>query len=826
MNTLFADLMQSFRLLRKSPGFAATVIAVLALGVGANTAIFSVIHAVLLHPFPYADSERIYFIGSSREGENGQMPVTYPDFEDLRKQTQKFDQLAYATNRAFTLTQVAEPASLGGAGVSASIWPLLGLAPAQGRTFTEAEDHPGAAPVCVISTALWQGRLGADPRILGRQLILDGQAYTVVGVMPPRFKFWAAEVWVPAGLSADTDLMRSRVLRMNAWVVGKIKPGCTKEQGEADLNVIAKRLAAQYPDSNKGVGSRMELLSNAVTGPVREPLLMLLGAVAFVLLIACANVANLLLARSAARQREFAVRAALGAGRGRLVQQVVLEVVPLAVLGSGAGILLGAWGLSSLLALLPADAIPAEANVTVNTTVMVVSLGACLGTMLLFALLPALEVARTPLTGALQEGGRGSGGPRSGRIRATLIVAEVSLSLMLLAGAGLLLRSFGKLQSVNPGFNAQNLLAMSIQLPEARYRNGEQATQFFRELAERLRRLPGVKSVASSTNAPFLGGSDLPLLTPEHTYASLNDLQSVQFAAVAGDYFAAQGIRLVKGRTITDADRAGTEPVIVLSEEAVKKFLGDRDPLGERVMLGLPANLITPGLLPPGLDKFQWARVVGVVESTRHFGLQAEKIREAYIPIDQSWNVALFRNNMVLLIRTENDPLLVAPSARAAVAAVDANQPIGQISTMNQIIATSLSQSRFTAVLLGLFAAIASLLAIVGIYGVVAWNVTQRTREIGIRAALGATRGNVVSLVIGQSMRVVALGLGLGLAGSFALARILQSALQRMLFETSAFDPVIFAAVAAVLAGVALLACLLPARRASRVSPMEALRTD
>jgi putative ABC transport system permease protein len=822
MKSLLVDLRLSARLLRKSPGFAATVIVVLALGVGANTALFSVIHGVLLHPFPYPDSDRIVFIGSARVGRDGQGPVTYPDYLDMRQQAQRFAHLAFAANRNFNLTQVAEPASLTGAAVSASAWPLLGLAPMLGRAFGEIDDRPGADPVCLISASCWMGRLGGDPKILGRTLMLDGQAHTVIGVMPPRCKFWGADVWIPAGLSADTELMRSRVLRGSSWMVGKLRPGVTLQEGEAELNVIAGRIAEQHPDSNKDLGVRMQLLSDSVTGPIRNQLLVLLGAVGFVLLIACANVANLLLARSGTRQREFAIRAALGASRARLVRQILLETLPLAVVGSGAGILAGAWGLPALLALLPADAIPAEAEITVNLPVMFIALAVSVATMLLFALLPALELSRRQFTSALQEGARGSGGPRAARMRAGLIVAEVALSLVLLVGAGLLIRSFVRLQSVDLGFKAENLLTLYLQLPPARYPTGDQATRFFGDLVERVRRLPDVKAVAASSGAPLLGGGQIPLLTPERTYPNLNELESVQFSSVLGDYFAAQGLRVLRGRVFAETDRAGAEPVIILNEAAVKKYLGGREPLGQKVMLGLPANLITPGLLPAGLDKFQWMSVVGVVASARQFGLQAEPGPAAYIPVDQSWNSPVLRNNMIVLIRTGGDPALVAAGARACVTGLDSDQPIGRIATMETTIAESLRQSRFSTVLLGLFAAVASVLAVVGIYGVVAWNVTQQTRELGIRTALGATREDLVRLVIGQGMRVVLLGLAVGLVGSLALSRVLRN----MLFETSPFDPATFAGVGAALAAVALLACLLPALRASRINPLEALRAE
>lgn len=824
MSSLLADLSLALRLLRKSPGFAATIVAILALGVGANTAIFSVINAVLLQPFPYPRSEQLLFIGTTQEGQQGISPMTFPEYQDFAAQLQTVEHLAWVTNRNLTMTAVSEPAALNGAAVTAAAWPMLGVEPMLGRTFTAAEDRPGASPVVVLSAATWQGKFGRDPSILGREIILDGRAFTVVGVMPPRCRFSGAEVWIPAGLEADTELMRNRVMRMNTWAFGRKKTGATLEEVNTELGVIASRIAAQYPDTNRNFGARANLLAESVTGPVREPLLMLLGAVAFVLLIACANVANLLLARSATRQREFSVRAALGAGRTRLIRQVLLEVLPLAVLGSAAGILAAIWGLQALLSLLPANAIPAEAEITMNLPVMLLSLGVCLGTMLLFALLPALELTRSQFTAVLQEAGtRSSGGPRSGRVRAALIVAEISLSLILLVGAGLLIRSFGKLQSVEPGFNPRNLLTTQLQLPESRYPHSVQATQFYRDLVERVRRLPGVQAVAASNNAPFMNGSGIPLLTPDKTYASLNELQSVQFHGVLGDYFAAQGLRLTQGRVFTDADRAGSEPVVILNEEAVKRFLpAGTNPIGQRVMLGLPENLITPGMLPPGLDRFHWSTVVGVVASARHFGLRNDPIPAAYFPIEQGWEAPFLRNNLILLVRTAGDPLAVAPSVRAAVLAIDANQPLGRIAEFETIIAESLSQSRFGTVLLGLFAAVAAALAVVGIYGVVAWNVAQRTRELGIRAALGATRGDTVRLVLGHGLRVVVLGVLIGLGGSLALARVLE----RMLYQTSPFDPWIFACVAVALVLVALTACLVPALRASRVSPLEALHTE
>ena len=822
LTSLLSDLRLALRHLAKAPGFTATVIVVLALGIGATTAIFSVINAVLLHPFPYQDSGRITFIGSTRAGQDGNMPVTYPDFLDWQRQSRTFSQLTYATNRSFILTKVSEASSVKGASVSAAAWPLLGIRPALGRTFTASEDQSGAERVCVISAAAWHGRFGGDPQILKRSIMLDGKSFTIVGVMPPEFKFWGADIWTPIGLEADTDLLRSRVIRMNSWVVGKLHSGTSLADARAELTVIAAQLAKQYPDSNKDVGVDLRLLSDSVTGPIQRPLMVLLAAVGCVLLIACANVANLLLARAATREKEFAIRAALGASRGRIISQLLLEALPLAVAGGLAGLLAAMWGLHGLLLFLPPDAVPAEAQIQIDGFVMLFTAVVALGSTLLFALVPAWEGSRLHVNETLKDGARGSAGQRTGRLRAGLIVAEVSLSLTLLVGAGLLLRSFARLQAADPGFNAEKLLLVPIQLPQTRYATGHQSTQFFNELLERARRLPGVTAVAASSNVPFNGGSDFPLLTEGRSYSDLNQLESVQFGLVQGDYFRAQGLRLIKGRVFSDADNATGLPVIILNEAAVKKFLPTGNPLGKRVMLGAPDNLIKPGMLPPGLDKFQWTTVAGVVQSARHFGLQQEPPPAAYIPVDQSWDVPLLRNGMTLLLRTSGDPLQAASNARQMVASIDRDQPVGRIASMQMVIGDTLRASRFNTLLLGIFAALAAVLAVVGIYGVVAWNVTQRTREMGIRQALGATRNDVLRLVISQGMRIVLLGLGVGLAASLAVTRTLQS----LLFETSAFDPWTFLAVSGLLAAVALLACFLPARRATRIEPVTALRAE
>lgn len=813
---------QILRQFAKAPGFTLTVVAVLALGIGATTAIFSVVNAVLLHPFPYADSGKIAFIGSAQLGQNGTMPVTYPDYLDWRQQSRAFSALAYASNRGFTITGIREPARIDGAAVSSSVWALLGVQPQLGRVFTAAEDQPGAERVCVIADGAWRGRFGADPSLLNRKILLDGLPYTIVGIMPPRFKFWGADVWVPIGLDADTPLMRSRVIRMNSWVVGRIAPHTRLADAQAELEVITARLAKQYPDSNKNIGARAILLTDSVTGPIQRPLMVLLAAVGCVLLIACANVANLLLARGAAREKEFAIRSALGASRFRIVGQMLLEALPLAILGGTAGLLLAIWGLHALLYFLPPDAVPAEARIAIDGHVLAFSAMLAVGSTLLFALVPAWEAARGDVNDALKDGTRGSAGHRTSRLRSGLIVAEVAMSLTLLVCAGLLIRSFARLQSQDPGFAADHLLVASIHLPDARYPTAQHGTQFYEQVLERANHLPGVTAIAAASNPPFLNGMDLPLLTEGRTYTDLNQLEGVQFNLVMGDYFKAQGLHIVQGRVFDRTDNVGSAPVIVLNEAAVKKFLPTGNSLGRRVMLGLPVNLLKPGMLPPGLDKFQWATVIGVVQSARHFGLQGDPPPAAYIPVVQSWDSPLLRNSLTLLLRTSGDPTQVAGDVRQIVRSLDADLPIGRIVPMETIIGETLRSSRFNTLLLGLFATIALVLAAVGIYGIVAWNVSQRTREIGIRQALGATRENVLRLVIGQGMRVVALGLIVGLAGSFMASQLIRS----LLFATSAFDIWTFVAVSALLAAIALLACLLPARRATKVDPLVALREE
>jgi putative ABC transport system permease protein len=820
---MFSQLRIGIRHLARTPGFSATIIVVLALGIGATAAIFSVVQAVLLNPFPYRDGNHLIFVGSSRSEDPGsQMPVAYLDYLEWRRQSQTTEQLAYASGSSVTLTGTKEPAVLRNAAVSAETWPLLGMEPALGRVFTGPEDRVEAPPVCVLSHATWQKHFAGDPQVLGRNIILDSKPYTIIGVMPPAFKFWAGDVWTPVGLQADSDVMRSRLLRLDAWVVTRPKPGRSIDDVRTELTLFARQLANQFPESNKGVGVFLRYLSESVSGQFRDPLLILLSAVGLVLLIACANVANLLLARTSARQREFAVRAALGASRMQLLRQTLIESLPLAVLGGVAGVAIAAWGLDAILAILPQDAVPAEAQIRINGTVLVFSAVLTLGTLVLFSLFPALEGSRAALTPSLQEGARGSAGRTSTRVRSALILGEVALSLVLLVAAGMLLRNLSQLQSVDVGFQRDHLLMATLQLPEARYRGSEQATSLFETAIDRLATVPGVSAAAAATSVPFSNVNGLPLVVEGRTYKDIQDLEGLVVSMVTKDYFRAQGLRLLNGRLFTELDRAGTEPVIILNEAAVKKFLPEGNPLGKRVMLGAPDHLIKPGMLPPGLDHFQWATVVGVIKNARYFGLAADAPPAAYIPVRQAWDYPPMRRAMVLLLRTEGQPTDMVPILRSVLKSLDPDLPPGQITTADALIHSSLQDRRFNTVLLGLFAATALVLSAVGIYGVVAWNVSQRTREIGVRIALGADRTTVLRLVISQSMRIVGLGLLAGVVASFAVGRLHE----RLLGGVSGFDPLVLGFVVALLGGVALLACWLPARRATRVDPAVALRAD
>jgi putative ABC transport system permease protein len=816
------DLRLAIRQLFSNPGFAVVAILTLALGIGANSAIFSVLNAVVLNPLPYPDANRIVFIGQSRDRQAGQMPVAYPDYLEWRAQVRELQDLTWIAGRNMTLTGADEPATLRVAAATAGLWPLLAVAPALGTTFGADHDRPGADPVCVLSHASWVKRFGSDPSIVGRSIVLDDRAYTVLGVMPPAFKFWAADAWLPAGLEAGSEQMRSRVMREDHWVVGRLRQDASVDTALRELDLVSARLAAAFPETNKGVGASMMLLRDSVGAALRPILLLLFGAVSCVLLIACVNVANLLLTRSASREREFSVRVALGASPARMRRLLFLENLPLALLGGAAGVLFAQLLLQALLYLLPGDAVPSEAQIRIDGPVLAFALLLSLGTTLAFGVIAAIGRSSTVSSEALRTGAGGTANRRTRRLRNGLIVAEVALAMTLLIGAGLLMRSLDSLQHTNPGFDASSLLVVPVNLTEQRYASAAQATQFFDELVQRAGTLPGVSAVAASTNVPLMGGSNFPLVTEGRSYNSIDELEMVQFYMLMGDYFRAQGIQLVAGRGFNAQDDASGAPVVVLNQAAARHFLGSEDVLGKRVMLGAPAHLIKPGMLPPGLDTFEWATIVGVAADVRHFGVQNEAPPAAYIPIAQSWEVARFRRSMSLLLRTDGDPLAVAAAVREMLWSIDRNQPIERITTMQAVIHDALGQSRFNTVLLGAFAGLALLLSAIGIYGIVAWQVAQRARELGIRMALGARRDEMLRMVVLQGMRVVLIGAGIGLVAAIVAATVFD----RVMVQLAPADTWVFVLVPAALIAVALFACWLPARRAAAVDPLRALRAE
>jgi putative ABC transport system permease protein len=827
MNTLWQDLRYGARTLLKKPGFALVAVLTLGLGIGANTAIFSVVNGVLLRPFVYPDAEQIMLLTEYELSQpTDSMSVTYPNFLDWRKQQQVFSHLAAARDQTFNLTGVAEPVQVKGAMISPEAFPLLAVAPHIGRVFTDQDNQLSSERTVVLSYGFWQRQFGGDPNVIGRGLLLDNQSYAVIGVMPPRFKFWAADVWVPYGLFANEPYFTSRLIRAGNFVVGRLKPGVTVEQARAEISLIAERLARQYPDSNKDIGAKVTPLGESVTREIRPALLVLLGAVAFVLLIACVNVAGLLLARAAAREKELAIRAALGASRLRLVRQLLLEGLPLAVMGGVAGLLLAGWGLELLLALLPDDVIPAEASVGLDARVLGFTLLLTLLTALLCGLLPALRYSRGDLNEGLKDGARFStGNIGNRRARGALVVLEVALSVVLLVGAGLLIKSFARLQQSELGFNRESLLTVDLVLSLKKYSRPQQLEAFYRDVLERLSATPGVESAAFMNGAPFSNfGASMPFVREGAVYRNLQDLSGHEsrYFITHGDYLGALGLPLAAGRGFTAQDTLNSLPVAIINQAAADKFFPGEDPLGKRIILGLPEHLIQPGMLPEGMEKFPWLTVVGVVKNHRQSSLGQEFQPTSYVPLAQAPRVPLMLNTATLLVRAAGEPVALVSAVRREILAVDPDQPLARVATMEARIDDSLKLQRFSMSLMGLFAALALALAVVGLYGVLAYTVVERTHEIGVRLALGASARDIVRLIVGQGMRLTLIGLGLGVAGALALTRLMA----RLLFNVSAADPATFVFIAAVLVGVALLACYIPARRATRIDPMAALRCE
>ena len=794
METLIKDIRYGIRGLIKRPGFTTVAVVTLALGIGANSAIFSVLNAVLLRPLPYAAADRIVHIEET-DGKGG-MGVSPPNLLDFQQQNQTFESIAGYTGGSFILTGAGEPLRVQSCAISADLFSVLRVKPLIGRSFSSAEERPEQERVAVISYGLWQSRFGGDHALLHKQITLDGLSYTVAGVMPNGFEFpiqpERVEVWTP--LEQPEDLAQLRGAHY-LDVVGRIKTGVSLAQARADLEAIASRIAQQYPKEVSGK-TTVVLLKEYLVGQAEPYLLMLAGAALLVLLIAVANVASLTLARAAERQKEIALRTALGASKSRIVRQLLTESLILSFLGGLAGVTLASWSTGLLAAIAPGD-LPQLQTAYVDGRVLLFAFAISVISGILLGLIPAWRSASADLQVRLKEGEtRSASAPRQA-LRKALVVSEVTLALVLLCGAGLLIRTLWKLNSVNPGFDPDNVLVAELVLPKTKYRDAGQQTIFFQQLIERIKASPGIESVGGTSNLPLSGTNMVFIASVEGRSLPAS------FRAVSPDYFRTMRIPLLKGRWFEDRDTATSQPVVVINETMARQISSNYDEaLGKRIKHGF---------------KNPVAEVVGVIGDVKYAGLDQQTKPEMYLPFAQrAWPF------MRIVARSKSDPSLVAAAVREAVRTIDKDQPVDKVTTMTSVVSASFVGRSFYMQLLGTFAALAFILASVGIYGVVSYSVAQRTREIGIRVALGARRRDVLGLVLKEALRLTAFGVGLGLVGAFAATRVLRS----LLFEVKPTDPATFICLSVLLTLVALLASYIPARRATKVDPLVALRYE
>ncbi|HMF56640.1 MAG TPA: ABC transporter permease [Pyrinomonadaceae bacterium] len=809
MDTLINDIRYGYRMLVKSPAFTAIAVLALALGIGANTALFSVVNALLFHPFRFPEMNRIVTVWETIPTQGVEHnEASVPNYLDWRAQNSSFENLGGYSWWSVNVSSVDPPERVQGFLVSGNFFQVFGATPILGRTFTVEDEQAGRDKLVILSYGFWQRHFGGDPNIINKTLQLNNISRTVVGVMPREFDYPAgSEMWAPYPLDQSSQPDERHA---HFWlVVGRLKSGAGREQAESELNSIAANLEGQYPDSNTGRRVTVIPFLQDTIRNYRAALLILLAAVGFVLLIACANVANLMLARAAARQKEMAIRTALGAGRLRIVRQLITESTLLALLGGFFGVLFALWGIDLLVSLFPAEFIryiPGWSQIGINREVLLFTLGVSVLTGIFFGLFPAIQASRPNLNETLKEGGgKGINSGGRSRLRSILVVAEFALSLMLLIGAGLMMRSFARLMDVRPGFNPDNVLTMSMTLPRAKYKENEQAVAFYRQLLERVRALPGVRSASVINIIPLAGSNQTTLLVlegrPEPPHGQEPE---ANFRTISPDYFQTMEIPLIKGRPFTEQDTAESTPAVIINETIARKFWPNEDPVGKRIRNAGPT------------ERNPWLTIVGVAADIKR-ELAGKPESEIYQPHAQ-----VASREMTVVARTENDPLNYVQPVRSQVQALDPNQPVYGIATMEQVRSSSVFLQRIAVTLLTAFAIVALVLAAVGIYGVMAYSVAQRTHEIGIRMALGAQRRDVLKLVVGQGMMLALIGAVIGLAAAFAVTRLMSS----LLFGVSATDPTTFAGITLILSFVAFIACYIPARRAMKVDPMVALRYE
>ncbi len=805
MESILKDIRYSARLLAKRPLFAVVSILTLALGIGATTAIFSVVHAVLLSPLPYEKSDELVVIA----GKNGalnleQQPASIPDFEDWRGQSQSFEEISATRNMTFNITEGAEPERVNGARVSVNLFALLKARPVLGRDFLEAEGQPGSEPVAILSYRLWQ-RYGADPDLVGRSLGVDGGRYTVVGVLAQGIAYPLPEtdLYVPF-IPQKNELARgARSIR----VIGRLKSGRSLAEAGAELEAISARAAQEFPVTNANWGAQVTLLREQVVGRVRPTLIVLVGAVCCVLLIACTNVANLLLVRAAARRKEFAIRTALGSSRRRLIRQLLTESLLLSLIGGMCGLFLAGWGVEAIIGI-SASSIPRADEIGINGTVLCFTLILSIVTGLLFGILPAIRSSNRNFGEALKEGGKGSaGGVLNHRLLRLMVVAEVSLALVLLVAAGLLVRSFITINQVDPGFDQKQVLSMAVSLSQNKYPDVEKQSVFFEKALARVGSIPGVEAASAVHRIPIFRLPSWTSFTIKGRPVEAGNEPNADSIIVSPGYFKTMGIPFIRGRDISERDVKDSPEVIVINQALADKFFPGEDPVGKFIQVFPGGN--------------RWREVVGVARNAKFVSLDAEINPAIYIPIPQNPYVNAMRGGFIV-VRSGSDPKSLLAAIKSEIRQVDDQMPVAQVRTMDEVISESLAQRRLSMSLIVVLAALAAVLAAVGIYGVMAYSIAQRTHEIGIRMALGAQPSQVVRMVLSEGVRLTMVGIGTGLIAAFTLSRFMSS----LLYGVTAFDPATYASIVVLLTGTALLACFIPARKAARVNPIEVLHYD